>query len=154
MAIRSRFRGGNYSGRSDDPHGVTGNDTWMAMPPSRPAGPISIDSSPAPMPEKSAKQQRREQKSLKKINSPKEMRETAVRGKIYERARADEQRPMGADVGVARAYVAGGAAGVQARDKKKAANSDWVAPSTPFEHQQTAKEEEQTSKDYMRGRFS
>lgn len=154
MAIRSRFRGGNYSGRSDDPHGVTGNDNWMAMPPSRPEGPISIGSSPAPMPEKSAKQQKREQKSLKKINSPKEMEKSAVRGKIYDRARADEQRPTGVAVGTARAYIEGGVAGVQARDKKVAEKTNSVAPSTPFEHEQMGKSELAQAKNNDRQRYS
>lgn len=112
---------------------------------------IRIDSSTPPRSTKTDKERKKEQKSFKKMNSPKEREQRAVRSEIYNRAKADEDRTKkvgtSADGKTAKAYVEGGVKGVQKRDKKVAKETKTKAPSTPFEHRQTAKAEKKKSED-------
>ena len=123
------------------------------QPPQPPKSKIKVridsSSSSSQRPVKSEKERKKEQKSLKKINSPKEMKKSAVRGEIYNRARAAEQRgPFGADRTIVKAYTDGGSEGVKKHDKKEAKKTKTEAPSTPFQHKQKAKAEEQKSRAY------
>ena len=116
---------------------------------------IRIDSSSSSRPMKSEKERKREQKSLKKINKPKEREKSAVRSEIYNRARADEARGRSTvDGKVAKAYVEGGAKGVEKYDKKVAKKTKTEAPSTPFQHKQKGKAEKQASDDHAKKYFT
>lgn len=129
---------GHHGGRYDDPHGVTAPKK-VAKPVGQPER-IQIGMTPdtSERPALSKKEQRRKDKAMKDINKPK-VREKAREGAaIYERAKADEDRRLGAKPlrfglptsssdgekpkvkgGVAEAYVKGGEKGVKEYDREK-----------------------------------
>lgn len=143
-----------HGGRTDDPHGVTApapvrnrddvydsvmrGDTKRYVKPSGEVGyKVTINSdSTAPSAPLSKKEQRRKDKGLKELNKPKNRAESEQRGRVYDRARADEARRLDtfgqntlkedkqgnwrkeAKGGVAGAYIEGGFEGVKKYDKK------------------------------------
>lgn len=157
---------GHHGGRYDDPHGVTAPKSapanvppghvvlssgkvsrapWPSKTPEKVAKPvgqpekIQIGTTPDPeRPPLSKKEQRRKDKAMKDINKPKNREKARQGAAIYERAKADEDRRLGAKPlrfglptsspdgqkpkvkgGVAEAYVKGGQKGVAEYDRKK-----------------------------------
>lgn len=145
---------GHHGGRYDDPHGVTkpapvsnassvgaavrrGDATQYTKPDGSVGYKVAIDTdSSAPSMPLSKKEQRRKDKAMKEINKPKNRAESQRRGRVYDRARADEERRLDtfgqntfkedrhgrmqtvAKGGVAGAYIEGGFKGVEEYDKK------------------------------------
>lgn len=167
---------GHHGGRYDDPHGVTSpppvrnredvhksvmrGDTQRYVKPSGEVGyKVKIDSdSSAPRIPLSKKEQRRKDKGLKEINKPKNRQESQQRGRVYDRARADEDRRLGTfgqntfkegkdgriqtvvKGGVAGAYVEGGFKGVKKYDKKTYGRKPRAEAAKAHEEKQTHEE--------------
>lgn len=167
---------GHHGGRYDDPHGVTaprpvsnrasldaaiktGDARKYTKPDGTTGYKVKIDSdSTAPRIPLSEKEQRRKDKAMKKINKPKNRQEAQHRGRVYDRARADEDRRLGTfgqntfkegkdgriqtvvKGGVAGAYVEGGFKGVEKYDKKTYGRKPRAEAAKALEEKQTHEE--------------
>lgn len=167
---------GHHGGRYDDPHGVTkpppvrniddvhqsvmrGDTKRYAKPDGSVGYKVQIDSeSTAPAVPLSKKEQRRKDKAMKEINKPKNRDESQRRGRVYDRARADEERRLDtfgqntfrekkdgriesvAKGGVAEAYAKGGFKGVEKYDKKTYGRKPRAEAAKAHEEKQTHEE--------------
>lgn len=165
-----------HGGRTDDPHGVTapsrvnnrasldaaiktGDARMYTKPDGKIGYKVKIDTdSTAPIIPLSKKEQRRKDKGLKEINKPKNRQEAQQRGRVYDRARADEDRRLGtfgqntfkedkdgriqtvAKGGVAGAYIEGGFEGVKKYDKATYGKKPRAEAAKALEEKQTHEE--------------